>query len=102
MRTWGWRQGDFNQEGCEWVTGNGLGREVIEPALKALGLSATAKASGGDNVCYNIEHGNTHAKDEDENEISYEEQHYVVDKTTYSVKLPISLKNTYLRLTNPK
>jgi hypothetical protein len=96
MRTWGWRQGYFNQEGCEWITGNGLGREVIEPALKALGLSATAKASGGDNVCYNIEHGNTHAKDEDEKEISYEEQHYVVDKTIYSVKLPISLKNTYL------
>jgi hypothetical protein len=64
MRTWGWRQGYFNQEGCEWITGNGLGREVIEPALKALGLSATARASGGDNVCYNIEHGNTHAKDE--------------------------------------
>jgi hypothetical protein len=85
MRTWAWREGFFNQEGCEWVTGAGLGREVIEAALKGLGLSATAKASGGDNVCYFIEHGNTDAKDEDGDELVFEDQYYTVTEKKYSV-----------------
>jgi hypothetical protein len=85
MRTWAWREGFFNQEGCEWVTGAGLGREVIEVALKGLELSATAKASVGDNMCYFIEHGNTDAKDEDGDELVFEDQYYTVNERKYSV-----------------
>jgi hypothetical protein len=85
MRTWGWRQGQFDQKGCEWVTGVYPGREIIAPALTALGLSATSKAYGCDNVCYNIEHGDYNAKDDDGVRLEFEEQHYVVDGKTYSV-----------------
>jgi hypothetical protein len=85
LRTWGWREGYFDQEGCEWVTGKAIGREVIETALEALGLSATSAAHSGDNMCYVIEHFEEEAEDKDGDLIPIGNQHYIANGQQYFV-----------------
>jgi hypothetical protein len=67
-------------------------------APEALGLSATSREEGGDNVCYAIKHGLEGSQDH----VPYYDQHYIVSEATnstmYTFPYPIPLQNPILTL----
>jgi hypothetical protein len=83
LQTWGWSQVHFEQYYCVFDYEEG---DDIGTAFRSLGLSATSKQDGGDNVCCSIEHGVEGSVDH----VPYYDQHYTVDDKQYHVSLVLS------------
>ncbi|KAF1832885.1 hypothetical protein BDW02DRAFT_553766 [Decorospora gaudefroyi] len=82
---WYWHQADFDQDyHCNFADDDSNDHtNKIGSALQALGLSSKPKTQGGDNVCFNIEHFDDDAQDDDGDQLEPEDQYYEVNGREY-------------------
>lgn len=73
LQTWHWRSVHPSSFSCSFST-----HWAMSNALRALGLSGTPTAQGGDNECFRVEHWDPEMRDERGNQIPAVNQWYSV------------------------